>query len=481
MVNQYKNTLLIGLTVLALAAAAWWLNPQRSSAQDGAVDPKPTVVSDRPPSIHYLIGIHDARARLGRDVPTGKGITVGHVEAGNGQYMPDINLPEFKNVTFVRRSGPSRVSGHATATARQIYGMRGLAPGIDVVHCYFSRDWMTEGYLNAGTDTPPIAGPIRVFTHSWISDNFGSADILRRTDWLVDTHDAIVCAGVNNGKSSPVPYLLGSAYNAIAVGTAEKDGNSSGGFTRIDTPGRSKPDIVGPRGLTSFTTPTVAAVAARLLQAADEMTDHAHRAGKPELIKAVLLTGAVKPRQWRASPGRSLDTHLGAGIVNFDHSLQVLQAGPAEPGRLPRRMGWDFREIEPEQTHVYAFGLNDDMGEAAITLTWNRRITGINAGQEHVDPTKKPGDWLGLPRTTDLNLKLIHIDDAGDEHELAVSQSPVDNLEHIYLKHLSPGRYRIEVSRKANAYPEPWDYALAWRVELVQPQQPDVDEDEPGS
>jgi len=496
MVNDLKNSLLIGLTVLTLASAAWWLNPRPSSAQqagpgDKASKPAETQAAltrpatrsaPKPPSLHYLLGIHDARARLGKQVPTGRGITLGHVEVGPGQYMPDIREPRFRGVTFVERSGASKVSGHATATARVIYGLSGLAPGVDVVHCYDSRDWMTEGYLNAGSSTAPIFGPIRIFSHSWVSDAPGAADVLRRTDWLIDTQDTVICVGVNNGANTPVPYLLATAYNVIAVGSAQNGGDSSGGYTRIETPGRCKPDLVGPRGLTSFTTPAVAAVAARLLQAADEMTDHAHRAGKAEVIKAVLLTGAVKPRAWKPKPGKPLDEHLGAGVVHFDHSLQILQAGPADPGRLPKRMGWDFRKINPDQTHAYTFQLAAPMGEASVTLVWNRRITSLSAGGEGArnsgnsegspsESKKKSGGggggWLGLPRTADLNLRLIHIDDRGDEHDLAVSESRIDNVEHLYLKGLSPGRYRLEVTRRATTYNEPWDYALAWRVELV--------------
>ncbi len=504
--NELKNTLLIGLTVVLLASSAWWLNPQASRAQlsgdgsasDGtpatqsqnadivktrpttqpAVTPKP---KPKPPSLHHLLGIDTARARLGKAIPTGKGITVGHVEIGAGAYLPDTRSPRFKGVTFVERSGPSRVSGHAFSTARVIYGLGGLAPGINVVHCFESRDWMGSGYLNAGTDAPPLGGPMRVLTHSWISDSPGAVDVLRRIDWQVDTHDTVVCVGVNNGKQTPVPYMLGTAHNVIAVGTAQpggaSGGGSSGGYTRIETRGRCKPDIVGPRGLTSFTTPAVAACAARLLQAADEMTEHAHRAGKAEVIKAVLLAGAVKPAGWKPEAGKPLDEHLGAGVVHFDNSLQVLQSGPADPGRMPKRMGWDFREIQPEQTYFYTFQTQAPMGEASIILTWHRRVTGMlsndegggaSGGNPGGNSGGGGGGWVGLPRTANLNLRLIHTDDAGDEHELAVSKSRVDNVEHIYLKNLDPGRYRLEVSRVDRVYDEPWDYALAWRVALLE-------------
>ncbi len=496
MVNDLRNTLLIGLTVLALASAAWWLDPQRSAAdQQGAgatavtrpaepdsqapstqpstqpgtqPDTAATRPAPRPPSLRHRLGINAAHIRLGKQTPTGVGITVGHVEFGQGQYLPNTTAPVFKGVTFVKRSGVSKVSGHAFATARVIYGRQGFAPGVNVVHCFESRDWMGKGYLGADTDRPPVGGPMRVLTHSWVSDAPYAAEVLRRADWQVDTHDTVICVGVNNGRHSPVPYLLGTAYNVITVGTPYQGGESSGGYTRIETPGRCKPDIVGLGGLTSFTTPAVAAIAARLLQGADEMTDHAHRAGRAEVIKAVLLTGAVKPPNWQPAPGRPLDEHLGAGVVHFDQSLQVLQAGPADPGRLPKRMGWDFRAIQPDQTLAYTFATAAEMGETSIVLTWHRRITALADAESSVPA----GRWVGLSRTTDLNLRLIHIDDAGEEHDLAVSQSRVDNVEHIYLKQLPPGRYRLEVSRSDAVYDEPWDYALAWRVELLEDSAP---------
>lgn len=522
MVNDLKNTLLIGLTVLVLGSAAWWLGPVPTPAQqyvdtqarqdqppsepDVEVvpdDDNPGAAPDTPPgalakpvqpSLFHLLGIDTARARLGKAIPTGQGITVGHVEYGPGQYMPDISSPNFHGVTFVERSGASRVSGHANDTARVIYGLTGLARGVDVVHGYDSRDWM-RSYLNAGSPDPPVGGPIRLLTHSWISDARNAADVLRRVDWQIDTFDTVMCVGVNNGRQTPVPYLLGTAYNVIAVGTADT-GGSSGGYTRLEVAGRCKPDIVGPRGLTSFTTPAVAACAARLLQAADEMTDESHLAGKAQVIKAVLLAGAVKPDGWQPAPGKPLDEHLGAGIVNFNNSLLILQAGPpsgsasapgiapgsipgetaSEPGnhdvtgesdsdpvRLPNRMGWDFRAIGPEQSHAYTFGLQAPMGEASIILTWHRRITGRPT--DNTSPSRSI--WYGLPRLADLDLHLYHTDENGEERELAVSQSKLDNVEHIYLTHLDPGRYRLEVTRPESVHEEPWDYALAWRVELL--------------
>ena len=106
---------------------------------------------------------------------------------------------------------------------------------------------------------------------------------------------------------------------------------------------------------------------------------------------------------------------------------------------------------------------------ASFILNWHRRITSALADRHsEADSDGGSSSWYGAPRTANLNLRLIHTDDAGDEHELAVSKSRIDNVEHIYLKNLDSGRYRLEVSRVDHVYDEPWDYALAWRVELLE-------------
>ena len=210
-------------------------------------------------SLRDRIGWNEANERLGREMPTGAGIAFGHVEGNAGEYRPDLTGPAYDAVAFSLRSGDSEPSAHATATAKIIYGSRGLAPGVEVVHVMTSQDFLTDALLRSNTTAPPMSAeeeptpfPARVYTHSWIGDppEAQALPILRRVDWLVDERDLIMVVGVNNGRESTVPALLGSAYNAIAVGQLQ--GNSSGGLTRVEVPGRVKPDLVAPGNLTSF-------------------------------------------------------------------------------------------------------------------------------------------------------------------------------------------------------------------------------------
>ncbi|MEM1107769.1 MAG: S8 family serine peptidase [Planctomycetota bacterium] len=470
--------LLITTAVIGLSGVLPWSVmqnvPKQALAQ--AVEPIKPATSSPPTrrSVRQLIGYEDAFKRLRREMPTGQGVPFAHVEGNAGQYRPDLDGPPYDAVAFSYRSGESQPSGHATATARIIYGSKGLAPGVEVVHCMTSADFLGKLTLNSTTTGPPIPAtdsPFepRVYTHSWIGSppEVQSAMILRRVDYLVDTRDVVMVAGVNNGRDTPVPPLLGSSYNAIAVGTT--GGNSSGGVTSVDLPGRSKPDLVAPRGQTSYTTPVVAAVAALLLEQADRLVEAGHdTANRAEVIKAALLSGATKPKKWVPLPGQPLDPHLGAGVVNVDRSLRVLAVGPAPPGEQIKRLaGWSFPTIARGGSADYSLKLPVDTGRASFTITWHRRIDGRTAVATRKDTGEKVGLWLDAPRVADVDLRLISIAEDGSETVLADSVSRVDNVEHLYLPKLAKGEYRLELVREAehDQFAEDWEVAFTWVID----------------
>jgi len=403
-----------------------------------------------------LAGFATVDRQLGDKAPTGRGIAVLQVEGNAGDYVPNVRDTAFEGVTFTPRSGESRTNGHAQAVGRVLYGPRGLAPGVEQVHNMTTSDWIGDGLLNAHRPKPPAEDPARVQTHSWIMPR-GSSDVLRRVDYLADARDVIVVAGVNNNKT-PVPMIVASSYNGIAVG--HWSGNSSGGYTKYEGKGRCKPDLVAPGGLTSFATPAVAAAAARLLEQADRMADDEPDAGRSEVIKATLLAGADKPKGWEQAEGKPLDAHLGAGRLRFDRSFEILRSGSTRPGKIRAMTGWDFRSLKHDHTASYRLQTPRDLGELSLILTFHRRIDGryytdTRSGRERCDTT---------PRLADFDLVLYRLDNEGRESVAAKSVSEIDNTEHIYLPKLPAGRYRIKVSRKDDRE-EAWEYAVAWRLE----------------
>ncbi len=352
------------------------------------------------------------------------------------------------------------------------------------VDCYTARDWLGAGFLCTGRAMPPFTKPVKLYTHSWISgSSSASEDVLRRIDYLADTQGVLMVVGVNNGQDKPIPALLASAYNVISVG--EWNGHSSGGYTTVDGAGRCKPEIVAPGDMTSFATPVVAGVVVRLMEEARQPGSSTD-ARRPQVLKAVLLAGADKPPGWHCDPGKPLAQHFGAGRVRLDNSYQILAAGPIpcdaansapeipppEISRgnpdsiihhvfhLPARYGWSYADLAPGQSHDYLFTTPRTLGEASLVLVWHRRID----GQINRDLLSGRFYWSNQPRLGHLGLSLYVRDDAGHETLTAQSISAIDNLQHIYFPALPPGRYRIQVGRR-DAMDEPWDYALAWRIE----------------
>lgn len=424
-------------------------------------------------NIRDRIGFNSALDRLGRHMPTGAGIAFGHVEGEAAAYRPALQGPAYDAVAFSLRSGPSEPSAHATQTARVIYGSTGLAPGVEVAHCMTTADFLTAAFLRADTPGPPLAEdpspyPPRVFNHSWIGNppEAQATTILRRVDHQIDVRDVVMCVGVNNGRNTPVPALLGSAHNAIAVGTTS--GKSSGGYTTVETVGRCKPDIVAPNGMTSFTTPVVAACAALLLERGDALVEQGHAgANRSEVVKAALLGGAHKSNRWSPAEGRPLDEHLGAGEVNIDRALRILRGAPLEGGATIKRLfGWAAPALPRDGKVAYDLKLPVDTGGATFTAVWNRRIDGRTGVATH-EPTGRQFElWVSDPRLADFDLRLISLRD-GEETVLAESTSRIDNVELIHLPTLAEGAYRIELWRngETDALDEEWDVAFTWAID----------------
>ncbi|MEM1445252.1 MAG: S8 family serine peptidase [Planctomycetota bacterium] len=471
-----------GLTALPQTTPPPGLSQPGQPLPTPGADPSPSPVNPPappPPSTAELLDYDEAYERLGDAMPDGSRVAIGIVEGDPGAYGPDLADPALRGLPLKLHSGPSQHSGHAVGVLQVLAGRRGLVGNPKAVGVWSVQHWMSGGFVQLGTPRPPALAPDlgkdtpRVWSHSWIGTDANRAvPVLRRLDYAIDTDGLVMCVGVNNGKESVVPPMLGSGYNVIAVGV--DDGNSSGGFTRIETTGRAKPDVVAPGDMTSFATPAVAGVAALLidyaeaLHIADEST--ATQAVRPEVIKAVIMAGAQKHHRWERLPNRPLDERLGAGRVNLDASLRIMAGGPIEPGqRITRGKAWAYAPLEPRGTHRYILEIPKDLGEFSAVLTWHRRIDGRSLVLESKTTGQRRALWHHEPRLADLDLRLIRIDGAGRTmSEYLLSASRIDNVEHLYVPALPAGRYALEVFRDASADPinnEPWTYAVAWRLE----------------
>lgn len=392
---------------------------------------------------------------------TGAGIPVAQAEAAINTNLPppfEVNpaaVGQPTNLfTYISESGTAAnfpnsagtESGHANTVGVNFYNpLGGVAPQVSHVDNY-EANYFYNQIINP-TIPPPPAINARVVNQSFVFDNLTSLEqtqVEQNYDNYVANFNTIIASGAGNGGQV---YPAATAYNVIGVGVS--DGSSSFGPT---ADGRSKPDVVAPGGATSFSTPYVSGAAAILLQAAGrgDAGTNATTASDPRTVKALLLNGAVKPLDWTNGAATPLDARYGAGVLNVFNSWQQLKAGkrsfiesttvtsggshpPGQnPNNEPSQTGWDFNSISTIPTqdkinHYYFTLTGTNAFTVTATLVWNRQAnqTGVN----------------------DLNLFLY---DTATSNQVLASASTVDNVEHLLLPRLVPGRYDLQVLKRGS-------------------------------
>jgi hypothetical protein len=400
----------------------------------------------------------------------GSGISVGQVEGQiansppTWEVNPDAVGVPAGNFTYFASGGISTnytnslgiESSHADIVGGIMYGpTNGVSTNVAHIHNY-------EALYFAYTVAPnQMATYARVVNQSFA----GSSDQQYLFDTYYDNYSAqhgtlFVSSAGDWGAVLPPS----TCYNGIGV--AAYHGASGVGPTPDN--GRAKPDITAPSDTTSYSAPLVTGAAAILLQAGlrgDGGVD-TNSAADARTIKALLLNGAIKPIDWAAPSPSPLDPRYGAGVLNVFNSYMQLAGGkhahidsssvstssPHPPtgaaGNVSGLSGWDFNSITntPLTNAVchYYFNLTNTTGNgpftATVTLVWNRQFSQNNIN--------------------DLDLYLY---DAGSGNLVASSTSRVDNVEHIFIANLPPGRYDLQVLKNGGATVSPDEtYALAF-------------------
>lgn len=374
-------------------------------------------------------------------------------------------------------------SGHADGVAANFYGLpNGVATNVAHVDNYdanyFIKGSMVAGNyvftLPAGNINDPVVNQSFVFIngdYSHIPTNEEQA-VNTAYDNYAAQYNTLFVSGAGNGWSiNPTVNAPATSYNGMGVGVS--DGASSIGPT-IDN-GRCKPDIIAPGGATSFSTPLVSGAAAVLMQAGlhgDGGSD-TNAASDIRTVKALLLNGAVKPTGWTNSTASPLDARYGAGVLNVFNAYEQLaggQHGPIEsnlvssgsshyPGSAaanePVLSGWDFNvstsSTTKDRVSHYYFNATNVPGNFAVTATlvWNRQ-----------------------QNQTDINNLDLFLYNCANSNLVACSTSQVDNVEHIFVPQLAPGRYDLQVWKAGGSLlsvvSDSETYALAWAFTSTQ-------------
>ncbi|MHC4908093.1 MAG: hypothetical protein ACYTF9_00030 [Planctomycetota bacterium] len=420
------------------------------------------------------------------DRPTGTGVVVAQVEAGDAGYVPDAGLPALRSKAFHRMSGSSRSLGHASTVAKAFYGKgRSLAPGIREVYLYDASGWTGGDFLRATApaSVPALQPPagLKIVNNSWVGA-FGDASLdatlLRRADAVVLRDDLIIVNGVNNGE--PNRPLLSHMFNGIAVGRSDGLHQPHPTLLDHDGPSRTKPEIVAPGAYTSFAVPVVSAAAALLVETARNDT---HLTANPDavrsdVIKAALLAGAHHRPTWSNFPETEgsmrgvtttpLDPVVGVDVLDIDASHRILTAG-SQPGtfniRSRRRVpnsGWSRPVLWSGESLYYRLRIERPAVELSVVATWHRDVSADLASWAMADAD------LYLWRVDRRNRLAPLVGDEGlasFDSGNVTSESPLDNVEHLHVRGLRPGEYVLELRRQAGDGLEgPWPIALAWRL-----------------
>ncbi len=441
------------------------------------------------------IGYSALQARLGGATPTGNGVFVAQIEFSdtdpdNNTFLPNTADPSaFNNLPYVvtNRSGGGSFSGHATgAVGGFFYGKRSIAEGIRNIDSWradnflsgstvVSAGWLEDGLLRSFSPNLPLVQTARVESHAYVATASlpTISELLRRTDFMIRRDNVVSIVGTNVNAGA-MPPLLSSAYNVITVGMNPIPRSdlpnpwTSIGPTTVEVAGRSKPDIVVPADnvqiFPSNSTGILAGASALLVETATAISPNAART---ETIKAVLLTGAtteefsVMANPWtRFHNGtfrEPLDRRFGAGELNINNSHRLLTTPEQEASNVStvNRFGWDYDTINQGQTKRYFLDIVNETVAASITASWLRLIT--------TAPGPNPEDPLVLtPSLVNIDIRLFNASGFVVGTMIDESISPIDNVEHMLVPGLGPGRYVIEVTADGTE-----NFALAWDFRTV--------------
>ena len=413
-------------------------------------------------------GLDDLVTRIGSgNIPTGQGVAIGQIEAeSDGNYRPDSGHADFIGKTFNLMSGSSGISNHATNVGRRAYGTSsiGLAPEVNTIYVYSAAGWVQSDFLKVGTGSNPLTPPtnLSIMNHSWIGafDNASiDAQALRRGDWSIDTHQLMFVNGVaNSGEHSP---LMSFGFNCVSVGMANGTHTAGEIPAGYDSSGSQIPLIVADQNTTSDATGLVSAVTALLIETAKT---HINTVDNPlatnsETIKMALLTGGNHAPDWTNNPivsgvnrGRTnqpIDAIFGVGTVHVDRSWQVLSGGQHASSTASINLttaptaGWETELLGSGRRRYLKFTVLEMAEEVSIVITWNQKT---NSG-------------FGSYELADFDLELLQLQNeqlaslVGDaglgvfESGNIVSESEIDNVEHLYIKNLAPGDYVLQIQR----------------------------------
>jgi hypothetical protein len=315
---------------------------------------------------------------------------------------------------------------------------------------------------------------------------------------------------LDRGNLIDEPYLDRNSNGKYDQGEVFSDLNKDGKWTSgVESPidGRRSMAILAPGNNlklptlqgkfksangSSFATPHVVGAIALLHEYANRQIasgEWSIEARRHELIKAVLINSADKLKDngdgkilgmsktildafgktWIDTEAYSsreipLSRSLGAGQLNANRAFQQYQAGQQSPrngiGNISA-IGWDTNIVEADQYQEYVF--NDPLladSFISATLTWDRQV---KLNDKNGNGLFDIGEGFSDQGLNKVELYLMRSQDTDISQNIWSSVSQVDNLQHIFVKIPTTGKYKLRVVFKSDQTKKSRQrYGLAW-------------------
>jgi hypothetical protein len=390
-------------------------------------------------------GVHVGQAEAQLPPPP-----VGAWEVNPTQTSPAVNRPTnlfsyHSNTVVIGYPNSLGVeSAHADTVAEFFYGLpSGVATNVAHIDLY-------EADYFISVTVPNLVGiSDKILNQSFVAGLADQISVNTNYDNYAATYGTLFVSAVGDvGNVSPPA----TCYNGIGV--AAYGGASSIGPTTDNK--RSKPDITAPADATSDSAPLVSGAAAILLQAGkggDGGSD-TNSASDARTLKALLLNGAIKPSDWTNNSSVPLDQRYGAGVLNVFESYKQLTGGKhgyvatssvavgaAHPptsstNNISSLYGWDLNTNTSSTT-------NDEIHHYYFNLTSSNQIGGFTATATLV--------WDRQPDKTAINEADLYIYNIATTNIVVRSSNSIDNVKHIFIPQLAPGRYDLQVLKKGGS------------------------------
>ena len=400
----------------------------------------------------------------------------------SGWYGPDGSLREAEDLWIDEFGHGTHVTGTIAGNGYVQPRFAGMAPAVR--HIRFAKvldsfgsgfgdsiprgmDFLAEatGCADEGRSSAPVKPLIVNMSLSARSRTFaGRGTNARKLDSIVWGHRQLyVVSQANAGINGFSNY--GAAKNSLSVGAALDSGDIAAFSSHGPTAdGRLTPQVVatgvrvhsarggGSRGEyvakngTSMASPTVAGVAALLMDAVPEHQEH------PALARARLMAGAIRPDPWLDAPDAFPSTNTGGpGSLQAKYGLGKVSARTSVLDRDETGGWFGGGAISELQQGEYAYQdieVPEGASRLDLVMTWD----------------EPPADTIASTVLNDLDLWLDRDGNCGEEPcGEQVSASRVDNVEWIILRNPEPGTYRAKVVAR-RVYTTPPRAALAWTV-----------------